>query len=309
MARLWASHSPLRRKNRPSARPHSADLSLPRGRRTYADRPSLSSFEPTADSEVRRVRRSPLQPEQEELLAVMVEATRSVPQSERHPFLIIAGIGSTVLAHGGLAAIGKTNFSAYVGDAETLNSRGLIRLKGIDRHTFEADITPEGVEYYEEMKQRGGQPANRVTQEVREYVSTGEFRGRHPNSYSKWEQAEARLWSTDSNLQLTTIGHLCREAMQEFATELIHRYNPPNADSNQQNTVNRVRVVIAAQSMSDTVQKLSDALIGYWGALSDLVQRQEHGAQKEGIALGWEDARRVVFQTLLVMYELDRALR
>ena len=39
----------------------------------------------------------------------------------------------------------------------------------------------------------------------------------------------------------------------------------------------------------------------------DLVQRQEHGGQKEGEPLGWEDGRRVVFQTANVMVELHRA--
>ena len=43
-----------------------------------------------------------------------------------------------------------------------------------------------------------------------------------------------------------------------------------------------------------------DALLTYWGTVSDLVQRQEHGAKKEGEPLMWEDARRVVFQTAIV---------
>ena len=46
----------------------------------------------------------------------------------------------------------------------------------------------------------------------------------------------------------------------------------------------------------------------YWGTVSDLVQRQEHGAQREGKQLVWEDARRVVFQTANVMFEIDRSL-
>jgi hypothetical protein len=49
-------------------------------------------------------------------------------------------------------------------------------------------------------------------------------------------------------------------------------------------------------------------LLAYFGTVSDLIQRQEHGAQKEGEGLMWEDARRVVFQTALVMFELDRVL-
>lgn len=47
-----------------------------------------------------------------------------------------------------------------------------------------------------------------------------------------------------------------------------------------------------------------DALVVYWGTVSDLIQRQEHGAQKEGEALRWEDGRRVVFQTAVVMFEI-----
>jgi len=52
-----------------------------------------------------------------------------------------------------------------------------------------------------------------------------------------------------------------------------------------------------------------ESLVSCWEAAIDLVQRQEHGANKEGEPLVWEDARRVVFQTMMVMYELDRALR
>ncbi len=42
--------------------------------------------------------------------------------------------------------------------------------------------------------------------------------------------------------------------------------------------------------------------------MSGLVQRQEHGGQKEGAALRWEDARRVACQTAVVMFEIDRSL-
>lgn len=61
-------------------------------------------------------------------------------------------------------------------------------------------------------------------------------------------------------------------------------------------------------AMSDTVRAFLDSLLVQWGCVSDLVQRQEHGALREGGDLVWEDARRVVFQTLIVMYEIDRAV-
>jgi hypothetical protein len=50
-----------------------------------------------------------------------------------------------------------------------------------------------------------------------------------------------------------------------------------------------------------------ETLHGFWAALLDLGQRQEHGATKEGKPLAWEDARAVVFGSFYAMYELDRA--
>jgi len=40
----------------------------------------------------------------------------------------------------------------------------------------------------------------------------------------------------------------------------------------------------------------------------NLAQRQEHGGQKEGEPLVWEDARRVVLHRAVVMIEVARTL-
>jgi hypothetical protein len=45
-----------------------------------------------------------------------------------------------------------------------------------------------------------------------------------------------------------------------------------------------------------------------YATVSDLVQRQEHAGQREGEPLVWEDGRRIVFQTAIVMFEIDRSL-
>lgn len=63
-----------------------------------------------------------------------------------------------------------------------------------------------------------------------------------------------------------------------------------------------------APGLSERVRAFLEALLAYWGTVSDLANRQEHGATREGESLVAEDARRLVFQTMLVMYELDRAL-
>jgi hypothetical protein len=253
--------------------------------------------------------RPPLLPEQEELLAVMVEASRSVPLDQRQPFLIIECFGGTNLAHGGLAAIGKDDYQPYVGDVKTLASRGLIRLEAINQHSFRADLTPEGVQQYERTKTASGQPIQTVVEDMRTYLIADEFRRRHPGAIAKWGQAETVLWSSDPGPELTTIGHHCREAMQAFATETLGTVGGPEADPDVQHTISRMRTAISARVGSAAVRQLSDTLLSYWGSVHDLVQRQEHGATKEGDDLSWEDARRIVFQTLVVMYEIDRVLR
>jgi len=52
-----------------------------------------------------------------------------------------------------------------------------------------------------------------------------------------------------------------------------------------------------------------DSLLALWGTVHDLAQRQEHGAQKEGPPLGWEDGRLLVFHTVVVMFEFDALVR
>ena len=113
----------------------------------------------------------------------------------------------------------------------------------------------------------------------------------------------------DSGDHLTAIGHKAREAMQEFATALVGRYRPPDANADPTRTLDRISAVLQMYKRDLGKRRIAllDALFDYWRAVVDLVQRQEHGGQKEGEPLGWEDGRRVVFQTANVMVELHRA--
>jgi hypothetical protein len=83
---------------------------------------------------------------------------------------------------------------------------------------------------------------------------------------------------------------------------------PEDVNPDPQKTVDRLRVVMKKVDVSDAVKEFAAALIAYFGVVSDLAQRQEHGAQKEREPLKWEDARRIVFQTAMLMFELDRTL-
>jgi hypothetical protein len=248
-----------------------------------------------------------LDKEQIELLVQLVEAARNVPREQRQKFFVLQAMGTPdEIHHPGFP---NGHIEAYVGDAEQLIAKRL--LSGVYAPSGELgfDVTPEGFRYYEELKSQGP-PTEQVEATVREYLESAAFHGRHAGAFEKWADAEGKLWGSDSEKELTTIGHLCREAMQLFATSLVEQYKPAEVDQDPAHAVGRVRAVIEARKavLGQTERKWLDALLPYWGAVSDLIQRQEHGAQREGGTLTWEDARRVVFQTANVMFEVDGAL-
>jgi hypothetical protein len=190
------------------------------------------------------------------------------------------------------------------GDIKTLRRAGLI---AVFDATFE--ITTQGFAYYKRMKEREGQPAQRIESNSRNYLEAATFQQKYAKAYQKWSDAEGMLWGSDSERQMTTIGHLCREAIQEFAAALVSQYQPTNVDVDKAHTVARIKAVLnsCASKLGTSEKPFLDALIAYWGTVSDLIQRQEHGGQKEGTPLAWDDARRVVFQTYVVMLEIGRS--
>ena len=97
--------------------------------------------------------------------------------------------------------------------------------------------------------------------------------------------------------------------MQAFASDIAERYGITGTSADLSRTIDRIRAVLSRADVGDSHRAFLDALLAYWGTVSDLVQRQEHGAKKEGEPLTWEDARRVVFQTAIVMFEVARAPR
>ncbi len=251
-----------------------------------------------------------LEPEQEELLVKLVEAWRNVTHEERRKFMYADSFEGTILLHPGLPS--GNMMVSFSGDIEILGKYGLL---SISRHPERKDIRgfhimPAGFRYYEHLKTKLGQPVERVQSTIREYLSSSSFERTFPGAYQKWTEAETLLWSADSERQLSMIGHLCREAMQEFASGLITLYKLPNIDPNIQNTVARIRAVLnhRVASLGKNEKAFLDALLPYWGTVVDLVQRQEHAGQKEGEPIVWEDSRRVVFQTAVVMFEIASAL-
>jgi len=250
-----------------------------------------------------------LEKEQEELLCILVEAARNTPRERRTKFIThpLSMMGQHGTIHHPYLPGG--HIEAHLGDIDIMASLGLLLTEPLQRGC-KFDIMPLGFSYYEQMKQRSGQPIQLIEATVRVYLDSSHFQKLYPQVYRKWSEAVSLLWGSDSQQQLTTIGHLCREAMQSFATVCVEHFHPPNVDLDVAHSIARLKAVLdlRAKELGETEKGFLDALLEYWRRVSDLVQRQEHGAQKEGQQLIWEDGRRVVFQTAVVMFEVDRAL-
>jgi hypothetical protein len=248
-----------------------------------------------------------LDPEQKELLTVLVELSRKMPRDKRFKFIVVQSMKGAFLICPGHPDL---NIKIFVGDVEILARENMIDITYSSRGSPNINVVPRGYAYYKHMKQQEGQPLENVENTVRKYLATESFRQMYPKAYQKWAEAEDMLWGDDSESQLTTIGHLCREAVQEYADYLVDKFKPTDIPEDKASTVARMRGILnqTKGKLGEKEVACLDALLAYWGTVIDLIQREEHGGQKEGKPLVWEDGRRVVFQTSVVMFEIDRSV-
>jgi hypothetical protein len=248
-----------------------------------------------------------LESEQKELLVTLVEATRNVLRKDRQKFYVSQSVSDDTLLHPGLP---NGSLEIYMGDVEELASVFLINLSFGPGGQPIFDVKPSGFAYYDYLKEQSGQPIARIEHSVHAYLSSDRFLQKYSEAYKKWLDAESLLWKSESEQQFTTVGHLCREAIQEFADILIGEFQLPAVDADKSHDVRRIEAILRfhAAELGKTENPFLEALLGYWATTSALVQRQEHGAQKEGQELVWEDARRIVFHTAILMYEVDKAV-
>ncbi len=246
-----------------------------------------------------------LDQKQRDTLVTIVELVRSVPRNQRHSFYLAETNQYAALVMPGA----RTQPHVLAADVRELFHAGLIRFApGGGRNTTAYDVTPTGFAYYDAlMTEAGGQTAT-IEKQVTRYLDSQDFSARHRDSYGKWSQAAKEVRGDDTERRMTSVGHHVREAMMAFAAECVALYGVADAPIDLEKTLHRLRAVIAeaAPRLGDTERPMLDALVTYWGTVHDLAARQEHGAAK-AVPLVVEDARRVVFHTAMVMFELDRA--
>jgi hypothetical protein len=148
-------------------------------------------------------------------------------------------------------------------------------------------------------------PVEHTMTENRRLLASDGFAEMCPEVFKLWADAEKLLFREDAALQLTTIGHRTREAAQAFATAMIERYGADNPPDEVQLVKLRLGAVIASNraALGATHRLFLEALGDLWERTVDLIDRQEHGAHKEGEPLTWNDARRIVTLTMVLMVE------
>jgi hypothetical protein len=238
----------------------------------------------------------PLEPEQVDFLRELAEAARSAARDDR--LFILMPTWQGALLRG---PVERQITDTERHDLQDFVNEGFLRVREQNvTGSFTFTVAPEAHASLAEEAAR--EPLRTVEDQiVARYIEEAAFRERHPASYAKW---------ADPDAELTTIGHKTREAVQEFATELVNRDGIEDVDPHPMHTAARLRAVINhhRNRLGEARRELLDALVAYWGEVIDLLERQEHGGQKEGEPLSWEDGRRAVFQTAVVMYEIDRTI-
>lgn len=196
-----------------------------------------------------------------------------------------------------------------VSDLDELVSAGLVRRTRSTGSVRHFAITNKGWDHWEALGAQKDSVA-RIEDNVRRLLDPAPTKGPYAEAFRKWAAAEAMLWTAkEEPAHLTALAIVCRDTIQRFADafarEQGHLSEEPSAK-----TINRVTAAIdrLRGRVSKRQVKLLDALEAYWRAVDGLVQRQVHAAEKGGRPVEWEDARLVVTQTALIMFELIRAV-
>ncbi len=140
---------------------------------------------------------------------------------------------------------------------------------------------------------------------ARQLIASDSFAAAFPRAFGPWADAEGLLLGDDAEAQLSTVGHKIREAAQAFASTAVDRYGADDPPSDVKLVKKRLGAVIAhnRNSLSDAKRKVLEDLGDLWESTVDLIERQEHSAQKEGEPVTFEDGRRIVMLTMFLMIE------
>jgi hypothetical protein len=131
------------------------------------------------------------------------------------------------------------------------------------------------------------------------------------------------LWCADSRARVIAVGKRAREAMQAFGASLLEACAPLALDARWpelltervrrgdtlDDAIAGVASVVGAYSeqLGEERCTLLGCLLEHWRALAESIRRHEPAQWPAAERLRWEDGRRLVLFTALVMVEVDRS--
>lgn len=248
-----------------------------------------------------------LDQEQIKIFINFIDLFRNVVRDKQCKFVASHLADGTTLIEHPLKPNGKIKISKI--DFEALCRNRLFYGHYLESpHQMQFIIPLEAIAQYEMLKNKRIAPLQRIENETLDYIKSDIFINRYPKSYAKWQMAEELFLLETDNRNLTTIGHLCRESLQEFSDELLS-HKSIKSEYSRSKIIAKIKCVLKLIDISSSSKsQFLNALLNYWGALSDLVQKQEHDNQKESEHLEIEDARRIIFHSAIVMYEIDKTV-
>ncbi|MCW3026968.1 MAG: hypothetical protein JWN81_179 [Solirubrobacterales bacterium] len=159
----------------------------------------------------------------------------------------------------------------------------------------------------------------RIDEYLRAYLEDERFRSAHPLAYGRWLVAWEMLWCADTRARVIAVAHRTPAAMQAFASSLLERCTPLAMDphwpdlladgSRRPDPLDGLTSVADAyrEQLGEDRSELLGGLLEHWRALLLGVRRHDDRSQPPAERLHWEDGRRLVLFTALVMVEFDRS--
>jgi hypothetical protein len=159
----------------------------------------------------------------------------------------------------------------------------------------------------------------RVDDYLRAYLEDERFRSAHPLAYGRWLVAWEMLWCADTRAKVIAVAQRTPAALEAFASSLLERCTPLALDSHWPDLLadgsrgpdplDGLTSVADAyrEELGEERTELLAGLLEHWQAL--LLSLRRHGGVSRPPAerLHWEDGRRLVLFTALVMVEFDRS--
>ncbi|HEV2923990.1 MAG TPA: hypothetical protein VGW98_08145 [Solirubrobacteraceae bacterium] len=159
----------------------------------------------------------------------------------------------------------------------------------------------------------------RIEDYLRAYLEDQRFRSAHPLARGRWIVAWEMLWCADSHSKVIAVGQRAGDAMHAFSGSMLercmhfamdsHRRDPLADGSQRPGPLDGLASITDAygEQLGAGRSQLLREMFEPWRALSGKLQLHEQGLRPPHERLRWEDGRRLVLFTALVMVEFDRS--